>query len=69
MYPKFICKQFISLAFQQKSPEINQDFYSIGGGEENRTPVRKALTTVFSERSLLLKIPHSYRQQTGNMLR
>ena len=35
---------------------------SYGGGEENRTPVRKALTKVFSERSLSFRIPPAQRR-------
>ena len=39
---------------------------NFGGGEENRTPVRKSVYTTFSERSLLLNFPNQpIDRQTG----
>jgi len=41
------------------------DFSKIGGGEENRTPVRKPIPITFSECSLPFKIPAWHRWQTS----
>ena len=41
------------------------DASSFGGGEGNRTPVRKSLTKAFYECSHLFKIPFMFRQMTG----
>ena len=38
---------------------------SIGGGEENRTPVRRLKKMGFSERILLFYIPYVIRQKAG----
>ena len=40
-------------------------FLKYGGGEENRTPVRKSDYQAFSERSLCFNIPSLKRPQTG----
>ena len=39
--------------------------YPFGGGEGSRTPVRKMLAEIFSERSLCFNIPLPLRPQTG----
>ena len=52
---------------QRKLLLVKEEFdaSSFGGGEGNRTPVRKSLTKAFYECSHLFKIPSMFRQMTG----
>jgi len=53
-------------SFTQKSPLRKQRAFCVsGGGEGNRTPVRKHADTAFSERSHDFDIPSAQRLMTG----
>lgn len=53
----------VQWAWQNEKPQRTLRF---GGGEGNRTPVRKSDCQVFSERSLRFNIPSPRRPQTGS---
>ena len=67
--PFFLLFQTFHVKMHNKKPENRSFQTNCGGGEGNRTPVRKHAHTVFSERIHGFGIPLAARPMAGLRLR